>query len=83
MNRPWYEDANNADAFCIALEAIRNGAEGNSITIQHDNPEADSAATQSCVDVVADFTDWKERRFYGRTPLEAILAAGREQALRR
>lgn len=79
----WHEEPNAAVAFCVALEAIRTGAEGNTVLIPCDNPEADSVFTQSCVDVCADFTDWKERRFYGRTPLEAILAAGAEQASRR
>lgn len=79
----WYEKPNAAMAFCIALEAIRTGAEGNTVLIACDNPEANHVNEQTCIDVVADFTDWQERRFYGPTPLEAVLAAGAEQARRR
>lgn len=76
----WYERPNAAMAFCIALEAIRTGAEGNSVEILCDNPEADSVGEQTAVDCCCDFTDWKPQRFPGPTPLEAILAAAAEQA---
>lgn len=81
--KAWYEDPNAALAFCVALEAIRTGAEGNTVLIACDNPEADHINQQTCVDVCADFTDWKEVRFYGPTPLEAMIAAGAEQARKR
>lgn len=79
----WFEAPNAAVAFCIALEAIRAGDEGNSIEVLCDNPDADTVAEQTAVECCCDFTDWEPRRFYGATPLEAILAAGREQARRR
>lgn len=76
----WHENPNAAVAFCIALEAIRSGAEGNTVEVFCDNPDAEVLDEQTAVAVCADFTEWKVVRFYGRTPLEAILAAGIEQA---
>lgn len=77
--RAWFEQDNAAVAFCIALDALRSD-EGHSVEILCDNPEADSVDTQCAVDVCGDWTNWEPKRFYGRSPLEAILAAGAEQA---
>lgn len=83
MSTPWYEQQDAALAFCIALEAVRTGAEGNSVEVLCDNPECEVDGEQTAVAVSADFTDWKTVRFYGRTPLQAMLAAASEQARRR
>lgn len=68
-------------AFCIALEALR--MDGASVTVLPDSEEADTRQEQCAVDCLGPWTDWKERRFFGSTPLDAILAAGREQARKR
>jgi hypothetical protein len=52
-----------------AIDTLRR-EEGNVVTIPCDNPEGDCA-----VDVAADWTDWKERRFTGRTVSDALAAA--------
>jgi hypothetical protein len=83
VSRAWHEEPLAAEAFCIALEAVRTGAEGNSVEVFGDDPEATTLDRQMAIEVQADFTDWVPRRFYGRTPLEAMLAAGAEQARRR
>lgn len=75
----WFEQPNAAAAFCIALEALRSD-EGHSVEVLCDDPEAEAPERQCAVEVTGDWTGWKPRRFYGRTPLEAILAAGAEQA---
>ncbi len=79
----WFEKPNAAMAFCIALEAIRSGHEGNTVEVLCDDPEAESLDRQTAVDCSCDFTDWETRRFYGATPLDAILAAATVQAQRR
>lgn len=76
----WHEQPNAAVAFCIALEAIRAGAEGNSVEVLCDDPEAETRDRQTAVICNCDFTDWHPQRFYGATPLDAILAAGAAQA---
>lgn len=81
MNAPWYEQPNAAMAFCCALEALL-GDEGNAVEVLCENPEG-TGPDNRAVEVTADWTDWKPRRFYGHTPLDAIVAAGREQARRR
>lgn len=75
----WFEKPNAAMAFCIALDAVRD-EEGAAVTVLCDNPEAETTAEQSAVEVTASWTGWEPRRFYGLTPLEAMLAAGIEQA---
>ena len=79
MSVSWFEQPNAAVAFCIALEALRSD-EGNGVTVMCDNPEAETLDRQTAVDVIAEWTDWEPRRFYGATPLDAILAAAAEQA---
>ncbi len=79
----WFAKPGAALAFCIAVEAIRSGHEGNSIEVLCDNPEAESRDQQTAVDCCCDFTDWQAKRFYGATPLDAVLAAGIAQALAR
>lgn len=55
-----------------AIHALRAG-EGHSVTILCDNPDFDGP--NNAVEVCADWTDWKERRFTGETLLEALQAA--------
>lgn len=56
------------------IDLLRS-SEGNSVTINSDNPEADRSEDQSCVDVCGDFTDWKVQRFYKATWTEALAKA--------
>ena len=77
----WYAPQANAMAFCIALDALR--MDGASVTILPDNEEAESVGTQCAVDCIGPWTNWEERRFFGSNPYEAIIAAGRAQALLR
>lgn len=79
MTREWFNEPNAAVAFCIALDALRSD-EGNAVEVLCDNPEADSLDQQTAVEVRGEWTGWEPRRFYGATPLAAILAAGTEQA---
>jgi hypothetical protein len=82
MSRPWYETTEGAVAFCVALEALRSEP-GNSVTILCDNEDAEVRQEQSAVEVTAHWTEWQPERYLGTTPLDAILAAGREQARHR
>jgi hypothetical protein len=78
----WFEQPNAAAAFCVALEALRD-EEGASVEIFADDPEAERVERQTCVEVTAEWTGWELKRFWGATPLEAVLSAGAEQARRR
>ena len=53
------------------IETLRQ-SEGNSVTVFCDNPEAESIEKQCAVEVLADFTDWKEETFWGKTWGEAL-----------
>lgn len=75
----WFEAPNAPLAFCIALDALRSD-EGHSVEVLSDDPEASTVDEQSAVEVCGDWTGWDKLRFYGRTPLEAVLAAGAAQA---
>lgn len=77
----WHEEPNAATAFCIALEALRSSE--TAVMILIDDEDADHIDKQCAIECLGPWTDWKEERFYGRTPLAAILEAGREQARRR
>ena len=56
------------------IEAMRQ-IEGNSVTINCDNPEADRIEKHSAVDVCGDFTSYRAERFYGKTWTEALHRA--------
>jgi hypothetical protein len=81
MSRAWFEQPNAAVAFCIALEALLTD-EGNAVEVLCENPEG-TGPDNRAVEVTADWTNWEPRRFYGHTPLDAVLAAGVEQARNR
>lgn len=51
----------------VAMINRLRGEEGHSLAILCDNPEAESADSQTGVEVCADWTDWKERRFLARS----------------
>lgn len=78
---PWQSQPNAAEAFCIAMEACLT-EEGNAVTVLGENPEG-TGPDNRAVEVTAEWTDWEPRRFTGHTPLEAMLAAGAEQAAHR
>lgn len=79
---PWHEEPGVARAFCIVLEALR-GDVGNSVTILCDNTDATYQKDAVGVEVVAEWTGWEPRRFYGASPFDAIRKAGIEQAVSR
>jgi hypothetical protein len=81
MSGAWFEAPNAAVAFCIAMEALLSD-EGNAVQVLCENPEG-TGPDNRAVEVTADWTGWEPRRFYGPTPLEAMLAAGAEQARKR
>jgi hypothetical protein len=82
MTSNWLTAPNAAVAFCIALEALRD-EEGASVAILCDNPDTEVNYETCAVEVVAGFTNWNTKRFYGPTPLGAILEAAKAQALAR
>ncbi len=61
----------------IAIEKINQiiRDEGACITINCNNPNAEEADRAACVDVIADFTNFVEVRFYGTTWTDALDAA--------
>lgn len=56
------------------IETIR-ADEGNSVTICCDNPEAESVDAQCAVDVIADFTNWQEKRYLAKDWSTALADA--------
>lgn len=50
-------------------------ADGNSIEIMCDNPDADTAGEQASVVALGDFTDWEQVRYFGLTWQEALRKA--------
>lgn len=83
MDRPWFEDPTSAVAFLVVLHALVGAddfEETTSVDILPVNPDASSADQQRAIDVSGDFTNYEPRRFYGRTLLDAIIAAGKAQA---
>lgn len=56
------------------IEKLR-AEEGACVTINCDNPDPDERRLQSSIDVIGEWTAWQERRFTGRTVLEALRAA--------
>lgn len=62
------------------IECLRQ-AEGNSVTILCDNPEAEIKACQSAVEVAGDFTGWETERYEAPSCLGALhMAADRARA---
>lgn len=57
-----------------AIEALRE-EDGAAVTILCDDENATTVNEQCGIDVMGAWTDWKERRFYGRTVLAALKAA--------
>lgn len=49
--------------------------EGDSVSILCDDPEAETIDVQTAVEVCGFWTDWEEKRFYGRTWVEALTKA--------
>lgn len=63
-----------AGEIAAMIEALR-AEEGHTVLICCDDPEAATVDTQAAVDVVGDWTGWKERRFLGRHWASALREA--------
>jgi len=56
------------------LEALRESP-ASSVTILCDNEEADTTKEQCAVEISAEWTNWLERRFYGKDIQTALMEA--------
>lgn len=77
LERLLMEAQNRIGDMCVIIGDIEQCrcVEGDAITILCDNPEADTAETQSAVEAIADYTGYEPQRFYGRTWPEALHKA--------
>lgn len=66
--------APEADKLRVAIETLR-ADEGASVTILCDDPEASSSDVAMAVECRDEWTDWQERRFYGRDVLDCLTKA--------
>jgi len=55
-----------------------------SVTILPDNEEANTIHTQMAIDCIGEWTDWKERRFFGESIIQCLAKAvcEKNQAIR-
>lgn len=68
----WQRD--DAQYINEAIERLRAN-EGASVAILCDNPEAETVDSQTCIEVCDEWTEWEERRFYGKTLRAAFESA--------